>query len=95
MTGDQLDEYYNQVDSNLPDPSVITPHSSQLGRISHTILVTAPSDSFSMQNEYTHPHNGTRDAYPPFLSTAQARCQNLLHHNNKIMNDVLEKNDLL
>ena len=74
---------------------MITPHSSQPGRISHTILATASSDSFYMQNEYTHPQDGTRGAYPPSSSTAQARRQTLLHHNNKVMNDVLDKNDLL
>ena len=95
MTGDQLNEYYNQVDSNLPDPNEVTPYSSQPGRISHTIPATAPSDSFSMQNKYTHPHNGTKGAYPPSSSTARARCQHLLHHDNKVMNDMLDKNELL
>ena len=95
MTGDQLDEYYNQVDSNLASSNVITPHSSQPGRISHTIPATEPSDFFSMQNECTHPQDGTQGAYLPSSSTTQARRQNLLHHDNKVMNDVLDKNDLL
>ena len=95
MAGDQLDEYYNQVDSNLADSNVITPHSSQPGQIFHTIPATAPSDSFSMQNEYTHPHDGTRGAYPPSSSTALARHQHLLHHNNKVMDDMLDENELL
>ena len=95
MTGDQLDDYYQRVDSNPTDSNVVTPNSSQPGRICHTIPATAPSDSFSMQNKYTHPQDGTRGAYPPSSSTAQARCQNLLHHDNNVMNDVLDENDLL
>lgn len=95
MTGDQLNGHWHQVDSNPTDSNVITPHSTQPERISHTIPATAPSDSFSMHNEYTHPQDGTRGAYPPFLSTVQARCQNFLHHNNDVMNDVLDQNDLL
>ena len=77
MTGQQLNEYYAGVDANQPDPNAVTPYSSQPGRISHTIPATAPSDFFSMQNEYTHPHDGTRGAYPPSSSTAQARHQHL------------------
>lgn len=48
-----------------------------------------------MQNEYTHPQDGTRGAYPPSFSTVQARRQNLLHQDDEVLNDVLDQNDLL
>ena len=95
MTGDQLNDHWHQFDSNPTDSNMLTPHSTQTGQISHTIPAMAPSDSFSMQNEYTHPQDGTRGAYPPSLSTVRARCQNLLHQDNDVLNDVLDQNDLL
>ena len=95
MTGQQLDEYYAMVDANQNEPNEVTPYSSQPGRISHTVPATAPSDSFSMQNEYTHPHKGTRGAYPPSSSTARARHLNAMQQDNRWMNDVLEKCNFL
>ena len=91
MTGQQLNEYYAMVDANQNDPNEVTPYSSQQGRISHTIPVTAPSDSFSMQNEYTHPQEGTRGAYPPSSSTARARHSNAMQQDHRCMNDVLDE----
>ena len=87
MTGQQLDEYYAMVDSNQNEPNEVTPYSSGQGQIIHTIPPTAPSDSFSMQNEYTHSQEGTRGAFPPSSSTARARNSNA----NRCMNDVLDK----
>ena len=69
MTGDQIDDHWHQVDSNPIESNVITPHSTQPRRISHTIPATATSNSFSMQNEWTHPQDSTRGAYPASLST--------------------------
>ena len=94
MTGDQLNDHWHQVDSNPTDSNVITPHLSQPGRISHTIPATAPSDSFSMQNEYTNPYE-VRGAYPASTSTMRARCQNLLTQDSGVVNDVLNQIELL
>ena len=96
MTGQQLNEYYALVDANQPDPNEITPYSSQPGRISHTIPATAPSDSFSLQNEYTNPYEGTRGAYPDSLFTIQTRCQNWMTQDAGVaVNDVLDYNEQL
>ena len=48
MTSEQIDAYWQQVESSVIESNVITPHSTQPGQISHTNPATAPSDSFSM-----------------------------------------------
>ena len=96
MTGEQIDAYWEQVKSSAIELNVITPHSTQPGQISHTIPATAPSDSFSMQNKYTNPYEGTRGAYPASSSTIQARCQNWMTQDAGVaVNDVLDYNEQL
>ena len=72
-TSEQIDAYWQQVGSSAIESNVITPHSTQPGQISHTILATAPSDSFSLQNKY-NPYEGTRGACPASSPTMKARC---------------------
>ena len=96
MTGEQIDAYWQQVESSAIESNVITPYSTQPGRISHTIPATASSDSFSLQNEYTNPYEGTRGAYPASSSTMQARCQNWMTQDaGVVVNDVLDYNEQL
>ena len=95
MTGEQIDAYWQQVESSAIESNVITQHSTQPGRIYHTIPATTPSDSFYLQNEYTNPYEGTRGAYPASSSTMQARHQYSLTQDAGVVNDVLDQNELL